>query len=90
MKTLWAEMARRKVQFHHNEEWDSINCWLPAYKSEPEVKQALNKGLLFPFSDYAPRCIGWYKPTLEAWEQLIKPLVEAYTLDELTRLAGWR
>lgn len=26
-KQIWAEMARRKNQFHKNEDWDKIRLW---------------------------------------------------------------
>ncbi len=41
---IWAEMARRKVQFHPDEQWDHITLW--GLFSWGEVSKLLKTGLL--------------------------------------------
>lgn len=31
----------------------------------------------------------WVLPSKEAWENKIKPLIEKYSLEQLSELAGW-
>lgn len=76
--SVWAEMARRKTQFHNNEAWDNIRLWGLFYRSD--IKRLLSKGLLLEQggdNSYAPRCLMWVAPSREAWEKYIKPLIEA-------------
>lgn len=83
---IWAEMARRKVQFHPNEEWDMITLWgLFAWDT---VKRQLDRGELITGMKKENRTI-WVHPSKAAWERKIKPLIEKHSLDELTSLAGW-
>lgn len=84
---VWYEMARRKVQFHNNENWDQISLW--GLFNLSSIKSLVEKGLLIPHGVYAKRAPGWYRPSKEAWENYIKPLIETHSLEELTRLAGW-
>ena len=83
---IWAEMARRKVQFHPSEQWDEINLWGLFHWGK--VRHLLEKGLLLTNMTKENRII-WVKPSREAWESKIKPLVDRYSLQELSRLAGW-
>ena len=85
---IWAEMARRKVQFHANEDWDKIRLW--GLFSWGSIKRQRDNGeLLCPGYTRENKTV-WAYPSKEAWETKIKPLVEKYTLDELLVMAGWR
>jgi hypothetical protein len=93
---IWAEMARVKLQFHKNEEWDLIELWGLFNKSSIKT-QIKNKELIFSNLVYSSsertyeerRGPQWVKPSEEAYNKYIKPLLEEYTLEELTKLAGW-
>lgn len=86
-KEIWAEMARRKVQFHANEEWDTIKLW--GLFDWGTVSKLLKSGeLLAPGYTRENKTI-WVKPTRETWEKHIKPLVDTCTLEQLTQMAGW-
>jgi len=85
-KEVTAEMARRKVQFHKDENWDTINLWgLFKYGN---VSHLLKKGVLITNMKKENETI-WVRPSKEFWEKEIKPLIETKTLEELTTLAGW-
>jgi hypothetical protein len=83
---VWAEMARRKVQFHPDKEWDKIELW--GLFQWGAVSPLLKSGELLT-RDAKENKIIWVRPTQETWEKYIKPLVESRPLDELTALAGW-
>ena len=83
---VWAEMARRKVQFHKDEKWDKINLW--GLFTWSDVSRLINTGQLFTTMEKENRVI-WVTPSKEAWEEKIKPLIDRHSLDELTSLAGW-
>lgn len=83
---IWAEMARRKVQFHENEEWDKISLW--GLFNWGTVSKLLNKGMLHTTMRKENKVV-WVTPSKEAWESKIKPLIESHSLAELTKLAGW-
>ena len=83
---IWAEMARRKVQFHRDENWNEIKLW--GLFNWGDVRPLLEKGLLLTSYRKENRVI-WVTPSKEAWERHIKPLVDKYPLSELLSLAGW-
>lgn len=83
---LWAEMARRKVQFHPNEEWDTIKLW--GLFDWGDVSKYLDSGELKTHMRKEHKTI-WVTPSPESWEKHIKPLIDAHTLAELMKLAGW-
>jgi len=83
---VWAEMARRKVQFHNREKWDEIRLW--GLFNWDSVRHLLDKGLLITHMTKENKTI-WVRPSKEAWEQHIKPLIESHTLSELQAKAGW-
>ena len=85
-KELWAEMARRKVQFHPNEDWDKISLWGLFHWGE--VRHYLESGELITTMKKENITI-WVTPSKEAWEKKIKPLIDQYDLDTLTTMAGW-
>ena len=87
-KLIWAEMARRKVQFHNNDDWDKIQLWGLFFASE--VKPLVDKGLLISYGQYVKCVPGWYYPSKEGWERHIQPLISCCTLEELTKMAGWQ
>ena len=84
---VWAEMARRKVQFHAKEKWDSIKLW--GLMSWGDARPFLERGELITDMRKENKTI-WVRPSKEAWETKIKPLIDDHGLDELTKLAGWR
>lgn len=94
-----AEMARRKVQFHKDENWDSISCWglfqwgtISRYLVGNEKMKTFVKPLFIAsFNGRKENKIIWVKPTAECWGKYIKPLIEKYNnnIAELTKLAGW-
>ena len=86
-QVIWAEMARRKVQFHPNDEWSTIKLW-GLFRWGAIKRQRDNGELLCPGYTRENRTV-WCFPSPEAWETKIKPLIEKYTLDELTQIAGW-
>ena len=83
---IWYEMARRKVQFHANEDWDKITLW--GLFKWGEVSPYIKSGDLKTNMCKENKIIG-VTPTKESWENNIKPLIEKHTLEELTKLAGW-
>ena len=85
---IWAEMARRKVQFHANEDWGKIKLW-GLFPWGSIKRQRDNGELLCPGYTRGNRTV-WCYPSPKAWETKIKPLIEKYTLDELLQMAGWR
>jgi len=83
---LWAEMARRKVQFHPDEEWDTIKLW--GLFKWGEITRYLKSGELI--TDMVKENVTvWVRPSKEAWEKEIKPLIDKHDLDTLTTMAGW-
>lgn len=88
---VWAEMARRKLQFHKDEDWFNINLWGLFNKSD--IRAQLEKGELefsgWPQEYKYRRGPQWVKPTPLGYNSYIKPLLEKYTLAELTKMAGW-
>ncbi|KKK76584.1 hypothetical protein LCGC14_2862160 [marine sediment metagenome] len=83
---VWAEMARRKVRFHPGEDWDKIRLWGLFHWGA--IKRQRDKGELI--TDMRRENVTiWCWPSREAWETKIKPLIDNYSLDQLTSLAGW-
>jgi hypothetical protein len=85
-QTIWAEMARRKVQFHSNEDWNAIRLW--GLFSWGTVRHLVKKGLLLTDMAKENKTV-WVWPSEEAWNTHIRPLIEKHDLDELTTMAGW-
>ena len=85
-KIVWAEMARRKIQFHYNEEWQNIRLW-GLFQWE-DVSSLLKSGKLLTHMKKENRTI-WVTPSPDAYHDFIEPLLEKYTLDELSIMAGW-
>jgi hypothetical protein len=70
---VWREMARRKVKFHKDENWNDIKLWGLFYWGE--IKRFLKSGLLK--TNYRKEHkIVWVQPSQEAWEKHIKPIVD--------------
>ena len=86
VSTIWAEMARRKLQFHRSENWDEISLWGLFFWSD--VKRQLDRGELVTHMKKENHTI-WVTPSKEVWEEKIKPLIEKYSLTELTKMADW-
>ena len=83
---IWAEMARRKVQFHNDEEWDKISLW--GLFDWYNVRRLIENGQLHTHMKKENRVI-WVTPSKAAWETKIKPLIDRYSLEELSCMAGW-
>lgn len=86
LRAIWAEMARRKVRFHNDEEWDEIKCW--GLFRWGDISRLLRDGRLRTTMKKENRVV-WVTPSKEAWESEIKPLIDKYSLEELTVMAGW-
>lgn len=83
---IWAEMARRKIQFHNDENWEEIQLW--GLFKWGDVSKFIKNGELL--TNYCrENRIVWVRPSKEAYENRIKPLLEQYSLDSLTQMAGW-
>lgn len=82
---IWAEMARRKKQFHPNEQWDKINLW--GLFNWGFVSHLIKKGELLTNMKKENRTI-WVKPSPEAYKKHIEPLLEL-PIETLTKMAGW-
>ena len=82
-----AEMARRKVRFHPDQEWNTISLW--GLFRWGDVSKWLETGELITTMRKENKTI-WVTPSKELWEKEIKPMIEKYSLDELTDLAGWK
>ena len=86
VEELWAEMARRKVQFHANEEWHEIDLW--GLFTASSIRRQLARGELISLHTPA-RFTCWVRPSKQAWEEKIFPLIEKHSLAELTVMSGW-
>lgn len=82
---VWAEMARRKIQFHADEKWQNIRLW--GLFSWGSVSHLILSGALLTTYKKENKTI-WVTPTKETYEKYIQPLLSV-ELTELTRLAGW-
>ncbi len=83
---IWAEMARRKIQFHKDEQWDKIRLW-GLFKWGSISKQLKNGELITNMRK--ENVTVWVTPSKEAWLNKIKPLIEKYSLEMLEKMAGW-
>jgi len=86
-KEIWAELARRKVQFHPYKEWDTIELW--GLFNWGAVSQLVKAGKLKTNYKKENKTV-WVRPTADVWERHVWPLIQKYSLPELTRLAGWQ
>lgn len=82
---IWAEMARRKKQFHASEDWRTLRLW--GLFNWNDVKRQLDRGELLTDMRKENRTV-WVWPSEQAYRARIEPLL-AKPLDELLSLAGW-
>jgi hypothetical protein len=82
---VWCEMVRRYIAFHNGEDWTKIHLWGLFLRSD--IKPQLENGQLVPYGKYAPRCLGWYSPSPEAYDKYIKPLLESDKIDKIGNLS---
>ena len=82
---IWAEMARRKIQFHPKENWESIRLW--GLFSWGSIQGEIEKGNLINDGYTKENRILWVYPSKQAYETKILPLLNK-PLNELTKLAG--
>ena len=94
LQQIWAEdwiaveMARRKVAFHDSEQPDEISLW--GLFEYDDIKEHLASGKLINHLNYTPKNrVYWVIPSKEYWENIIKPIVEQFTLAELQKSFGW-
>ena len=78
-------MARRKVRFHKNEQWDKIKLW--GLFAWGDISYLLKTGELKTDMRKENKTI-WVTPSKEAWEKHIQPLIKRHSLPKLTQLAG--
>jgi hypothetical protein len=83
---IWAEMARRKVQFHNDEDWDKIRLW--GLFQWGDISHLLKSGELTTHMKKENKTV-WVLPSKEAYTTYILPLIQNNSLDDLTVMAGW-
>jgi hypothetical protein len=83
---IWAEMARRKVQFHNDEEWQTIHLW--GLFQWQHISKLLKSGLLVTDMEKESEVL-WVQPSKEAYHKHIEPLIAKHTLEELKQMADW-
>lgn len=85
-KIVAYEMARRKIQFHKEINWNKIMLW--GLFKWSDISYLLKRGDLI--TDMKKENVTiWVRPSKTFWENDIKPLIKKHSLDELTRFAGW-
>lgn len=82
---VWAEMARRKQQFHADKEWSSIKLW--GLFQWGMVSKLIKSGDLITDMQKENKTV-WVRPSPEAYRQYIEPLL-SYPIERLTTMAGW-
>lgn len=83
---IWAEMARRKVRFHKDEAWKTIKLF--GLFNYNHIRHELKMGRLI--TEGKPENVTvWVVPSQQAYNDFIKPLINEFSLDELTIFAGW-
>ena len=84
-RAIWAEMARRKVQFHNTESWENIRLW--GLFRWGTVSRLIEQGLLI--TDMSKENVTvWVRPSEQAYNNYIEPLLNQ-PLAELLKLSGW-
>lgn len=84
---IWYEMARRKVAFHSEVEWNEIMLW--GLFNWGDVSALIKAGKLITNMKKEHKVV-WVTPSEEAWNNHIKPLLAFNSLEDLTHRAGWR
>lgn len=83
---IWAELARRKLQFHPDKKWQDIKLW--GLFNWGDVSKLIKSGDLLSDGRRENKVV-WVAPSAECYKKHVEPLLQTKTLDELTRLAGW-
>jgi hypothetical protein len=83
---IWAEMARRKKQFHPNTPWRDIKLW--GLFGWGYVSTLLKRGELLAPGYTKENKTVWCYPTEAAYKKHIEPLL-SFDIEILTKLAGW-
>lgn len=83
---ICAEMARRKLQFHAQDDWQSIRLW--GLFSWGSVSHLIKSGELITDMKKENRVV-WVRPSKEFYKNCIEPMLSKYDLEELTEIAGW-
>lgn len=83
---IWAEMARRKLAFHKDENWQDIKLW--GLFQWGFVSHLIKTGQLITNMKKENKTI-WVRPSEKAYNDFILPLLRCFTLKELEKKAGW-
>ena len=73
VREIWGDMARRKIQFHADEEWQNI--WLWGLFNWSDVSRQLERGELHTWMKKEHKVI-WVYPSEEAYHKHIEPLLQ--------------
>ena len=86
---VWAEMARRYIQFHKGEDWTKIRLW--GLFQWGAVSRFLKTGELITDGYTKENKIIWVYPSKAAYEKYIQPLrfTTGGHMQQLEHLAGW-
>ncbi len=84
-KQIWAEMARRKKQFHLKEDWKKIKLW--GLFQWGFVSHLIKSGDLITDMKKENKTI-WVTPSEEAYTKHIEPLLK-HRIETLLKMAGW-
>ena len=89
IKTIMAEMARRKKQYYQREPVETLRAWMVIRKDEARCLE--NQGLvkIAGMTGYGNKPHVWVYPTERALEEYIDPMVKSYTVSQLIKMAGW-
>jgi len=84
-RIIYAEMARRKKQFHNSEEWNKIKLW--GLFSWGFVSHLIKSGELLTDMKKENKTI-WVYPSKECYDKNILPLMD-HSIEFLSSMAGW-
>ncbi len=83
-KVVWSEMARRKLQFHPDQNWYDITLW--GLFSWGAVSHLIKSGDLVTHMSKHNKIV-WVRPSATAYHKHIEPLLNNYPLAELQVMA---
>ena len=85
-KVVYAEMARRKKQFHANEDWKTIKLW--GLFNWGDVSKLIKNGELLTNMKKENKIV-WVYPSEKCYKENIEPLLH-HSIEFLESMAGWR
>lgn len=86
LELIYCELARRYIQFHMGEDIYQIRLWGLAKWSH--ISGYLETGKLITDMEKENRTV-WFWPRRDLIDSHIRPLINNFSLEELTNLAGW-